>query len=379
MRHSTLIRRTTRRYAAASFAAVAMLLSTAAARAQAPDTKSLQPYKPEIKVAGGLRIFGNWMMGDMAPLVEGFKKFHPDAAVSTNFMTSSEGGIAGLYTGVSDIAPMGDDAKITDMMPFYDTFRYVPTEISVATGGYEKRGTLWPAVIVVNKDNPLAQLSMDQLDRIFGAERTGGWDVGGNPTNNLLFTAKYARDASTNIRNWGQLGLNGDYADKPIQTYGYVAPGFIVYMERKLFHWSQKWNENYKEYVEAKEATPDADGNAVASERMLEALSKDKFGIGWGAWLHAKDYPNLKVLAIAEKEGGPYVPYTEANVQNRSYPLKRDYYIYVNKAPGRPIDPKVREFIRFVLSREGQEIIANYGLYYPLPADYAKEQLKKLE
>ena len=123
----------------------------------------------------------------------------------------------------------------------------------------------------------------------------------------------------------------------------------------------------------------DANGYAVASERMLEELSKDKLGIGWGAWLHAKDYPNLRVLAIAEKEGGPYVPYTQANVQNRSYPLTRDYYIYVNKPPGRPLDPKVREFLRVTLSREGQQIIADFGLYYPMPAAYIKEQLKKLD
>ncbi len=98
--------------------------------------------------------------------------------MSTNFMTSSEGAIAGLYTGISDLAPAGDDAKITDMMPFYGTFHYLPTEISIATGGHEKRGTLWPAVIVVNKDNPLAKLTMRQLECIFGAERTGGWELG---------------------------------------------------------------------------------------------------------------------------------------------------------------------------------------------------------
>lgn len=347
--------------------------------AQIPDLNEIPPYKPEAKCEGGLRIFGNWMKGNMVKLVDGFKKFHPLCEVGTNFMTSSEGSIAGLYTGISDLAPAGDDAKITDMMPFYDTFHYTPTEISVATGGYELRGTLWPAVILVNKDNPLAKLTMDQVARIFGAGRTGGWEVGPDASNGLRFTAKYARDPKLNIRTWDQLGLSGEYAKKPIQTYGYIAPGFKIYMERRLNHWSQKWNENYKEYVETQEATEDEAGKAVASERMLEELSKDKFGIGWGAWLHAKDYPNLKVLAIAPKEGDPYVPYTAANVQNRSYPLTRDYYIYVNKPPGRPLDPKVREFIRFVLSREGQQIIQDFGLYYPMPNSYIQEQLKKLE
>ena len=89
-------------------------------------------------------------------------------------------------------------------------------------------------------------------------------------------------------------------------------------------------------------------------------------------------YPNLKVLAVAAKPGGPYIPLTADNVANRSYPLTRDAYIYVDKAPGRGLDPKVREFLRFVLSREGQQIIQTHGTYTPLPADYLRAQLQKL-
>src|SRR6267378_2723270 len=133
------------------------------------DLSDLPPYKAEYKVQGGFRIFGSELKGAMEALAVGFKKYHPEAMMATNFMTSSEGAIAGLYTGISDLAPAGDDAKITDMMPFYDTFHYLPTEISIATGGHEKRGTLWPAVIVVNKDNPIARLTMRQLECIFGA------------------------------------------------------------------------------------------------------------------------------------------------------------------------------------------------------------------
>ncbi|MDE0854914.1 MAG: hypothetical protein OSA97_10890, partial [Nevskia sp.] len=183
-------------------AAAAMLLA-AGSQAQQPDLKQIPPYQPEFKVAGGLRIAGSELKGNVDLLVEGFKKFHPDAMVSTNFMTSSEGALGMMYAGASDVATMGDDAKITDMMPFYNTFRYVPTEIAVATGGYEKRGTLWPMAIIVNKDNPIAKLSVQQLDRIFGSERSGGWEIGADATHNLLFTAKYARAADTNIRTWG--------------------------------------------------------------------------------------------------------------------------------------------------------------------------------
>jgi phosphate transport system substrate-binding protein len=364
-----------------SIAALAALAGAAVlgmpARAATPDLSAIVPYKMEYKCEGGLRIFGNWMRGNMVKLVEGFRKFHPDCQVSTNFMTSSEGGIAGLYTGVSDIATMGDDAKIHDMMPFYDTFHYMPTEVSIAAGGHEARGSLWPAVILVNKDNPLAHMTMDELARVFGAERTGGWEV--DPVKGLKFTAKYARGKEQNIRTWGQLGVKGEYANKPIQTYGYIAPGFKIYMERRLNHWSQKWNENYKEYVEDKMSADGPDGVAVANDKMLEDLSHDKYGIGWGAWMHAKDFPNLKALPIAATAGGPYVPFSEATVRDQTYPLARDYYTYLNKAPGRPLDPKVREFLRFALSREGQQIIVDHGVFNPLRAEYIAQQLKKLD
>jgi phosphate transport system substrate-binding protein len=152
-----------------------------------------------------------------------------------------------------------------------------------------------------------------------------------------------------------------------------------VSFERMVMHWSIKWNENFKEYVEEKQTTSDPGGRAVASERMLEALSKDKYGIAWAALMHVKDYPGVKVLKIAAKEGGPYVSLAADTVANRSYPLIRDAYVYVNRPPNRPLDPKVREFMRFVLSREGQDIVAKAGVYSPLPAAYVREQRKKLD
>ncbi|HEX4586071.1 MAG TPA: substrate-binding domain-containing protein [Burkholderiaceae bacterium] len=373
----------------AAFSLVA--LCSAVAHAQAPNLDEIPPYKPEVPVAGGLRIAGSELKGNVDLLVEGFKKFHPGAVVTTNFMTSSEGALGMMFSGTSDVAPMGDDAKISDQMPFYNTFRYVPTEISIATGGYDKRGTLFAWAIIVNKDNPISKLSMDQLDGIFGSERSGGWEVGANADNNLLFTAKYARGPEKNIRTWSQLGLSGDWAHREIQTYGYVAPGFATNFERLVMHWSVKWNPNFKEYVEAKEATADAAGSAVVSQRMYEALEKDKYGIGWGALMHVNGtcvnpdgskcpgYHGLKVIALSKTADGPAVALTADNVRNRSYPLIRDAYIYVNKAPGRPLDPKVREFMRFVLSREGQQIIQRAGIYSPLPAQTIAEQLKKLD
>lgn len=182
-----------------------------------PQLPGLPSYKPEVKIVGGLRIVGSELKNAVAQLAEGFQKFHPEAKVTTSHIPSSEGGIAGLYFDVSDVAPMGDDAKITDLMPFYNTFGYMPTEISVATGGYEKRGSLFAWAIVVNKDNPLNEISVDELERVFGAERTGGWEL---VNDNYLYTSKYARGPETNIRKWGQLGVKGELANKEIETFG---------------------------------------------------------------------------------------------------------------------------------------------------------------
>src|SRR6266852_4473689 len=357
----------------------ALAIFALGAQAQAPEPRAIPAYKKELEVVGRLRIAGSELKGVVDHLVEGFRKLHSGAKVSTTFMTSSEGALGMMCAGVSEIAPMGDDAKISDQTPFYNSFGYTPTEVSIATGGYDQRGVLFAWAIIVNKANPISKLSTDQLDRIFGAERTGGWEIGESAGHNILYTAKYARGPETNIRKWGQLGLTGDWADKEIQTYGYIAPGFTIYFERKLLHWSDKWNPNYKEYVEAKEAPADASGHSVSSERLLEELSKDKYGIGWAAQMHIKDYPNVKQIALAVDEKGPYFPMTPETVANRSYPLVRDAYVYVNRTPGRPMDPKVKEFLRFVLSREGQEIIANTDMYYPLTAAALNEQLKRLE
>ena len=95
--------------------------------------------------------------------------------------------------------------------------------------------------------------------------------------------------------------------------------------------------------------------------------------------MHAKDYPHVNVLKISPRKGAPAVAFTPDNVANRSYPLIRDAFFYLNQLPGRPLDPKAREFMRFVLSREGQEIIARVGYYYPLKVDYLKEQLRKFD
>jgi phosphate transport system substrate-binding protein len=334
-------------------------------------SKEPTSYVPELEVRGGIRIFGSVLKGNVEALERGFLKFHPEAEFANNFMTSSEGAMAGLYTGLADLAPAGDDAKITDVLPFYQVFRHLPLEISVATGGYDQRGTLWAVPIVVHADNPVRGLTLKQLDGIFGEQRTGGWD-------GIQYTSKYARGPEENIRTWGQLGLGGEWADKAIQTYGYCAPGFAYYFQRRLLHHSDKWNPNYRQYVEAKQTPDDELGAAVASERMLEELSRDRYGIAWAALMHTRNYPAVKAVPLAVDDGEPFVAITPGTVRDRTYPLVRDAYFYASQQPGRPLNPKVREFLRYILSEEGQQVIDDLGIFSPLPRAAADEQLAKL-
>ena len=341
-----------------------------------PDLGDLPSYQPQEKLKGSLRILGSELKNSVDLLAEGFTHFHPDVKVSTSHIPSSEGGIAGLYMGVSDVAPMGDDAKITDLMPYYNTFGYLPTEISVATGGYEKRGSLFAWAIAVNKNNPIDHISLDQLKRLFGGTRTGGWEI---YEHNYKFTSAHALRREDLIRTWDQLGLDGEYAGKEIETFGYAAPGFSIAIERSWFHWSKKWNPNFREYVETKQTVPDEDGFAVASERALEDLQSNKFAMGIVALMHAKHYPKVKILAVSKSDESEPVALTPENVATRRYPLIRDAYFYVNKAPGKPLNRIVREFMRYCLSREGQESIVRAGYYYPLSLNYLLEQREKLD
>lgn len=341
-----------------------------------PSLPNLPNYEPQAHLKGGFRIVGSELKNAVDQLAKGFAQFHPDIKVSTSKIPSSEGGIAALYMGLSDVAPMGDDAKITDMMPFYNTYGYMPTEISVATGGYEKRGSLFAWAIVVDKDNPLEEISVDEIEGVFAAQRTGGWKF---DDNNYKFTSEYARTEDQNIRTWNQLGLkDGKFRNRKIEPFGYAAPGFAVSIERHIMHWSHKYNPDFREYVEAKQAVSGYE-DKIASEVPLADLENNPYAIGIAGLLHAKNFRGVKTLKVSPRGGGEAVALTPDNVRNRTYPLIRDAYFYVNKAPGKDLDPKVREFMRFVLSREGQEIIARVGYYYPLTPEYLQEQLKKLD
>ncbi len=238
----------------------------------------------------------------------------------------------------------------------------------MVTGSLDVPG--WaPAIgIFVHNDNPISKLTLKQLDGIFGAERSGGWE-------GLTWHPEWARGPEGNIRTWGQLGLTAEWKDKPINIYGgnfRRHEQFVI--ERRVMHGGTKWNEKTREYSNY----VGADGKTVpALDQSMIDLSNDRYGISY----NSMDYlnPKTKPVALAVNDGGTYVAPTLESVQNRSYPLFSQEYFLVNRKPGTPIDPKIKEFLRYVLSREGQQEVIRDGKFLPLTAEVVRQQLKKLD
>ncbi len=329
----------------------------------------LPQYEPQQDVSGTIREWGDNYFGDSNLndyWEQGFHKFHPQVNFEYHLKTTLTA-IPGLVTGVADLAP---SRRITfsDTLAFERVFEYEPLEIVVANGSLDVPGWSNALGIFVNKANPISKLSLKQLDAIFGAERSGGW-VG------TSWHPEFARSAKENIRTWGQLGLTGDWKDKPIHVYGLN----LRYHQSTMFSdivlkGSDKWNEDLRMYANYSKA----DGTlAIAANELMQDLSKDPYGIAYSGIQNLT--PQTKVLPLAAKEGGPYVELTIENVQNRTYLLADEVYIYVNRRPGQPLDPKLKEYLRYILSRAGQEAITRDGKYLPLTAEQVREQLRKLE
>ncbi len=331
------------------------------------DLSGLPSYHPTTQVSGTLRLWGsNYIQdGNLGQYwATAFRKYQPGVHFAFHMQTTVAA-VPALVFGVADI---GVGRKITFAEQLlYERYRNGdPLEIAAATGSYDVTGWQPAYGIVVSKDNPLTQLTMQQLDGIFGAERLGGW-VG------TSWHPEFARGPAQNIRTWGQLGLRGAWADQPINVYGLnLRYHQATEMSDLILKGSDKWNERLRIY--ANYVTKDGKlGRSLKSD-----LAKDRYGIAWIAAPTHKLPPGLKVLAIAAHPGAPYVPYTMETVRDRSYPLFSQIFMYVNRRADGSVDPKVREFLRFIVSRQGQEAVERDGKYLPLTATVAHEQMDKL-
>jgi phosphate transport system substrate-binding protein len=350
-------------------AALACLWMAWGAAAQA-----LPRYQPESRVSGTIRNYGFALGGALAKWEAAFRAVQPGVQFHDTLPTS-DAAFPGLVTYQADLGFDGGEPAITEALSFYETRGYPASFVIIASGAFDTEGKSNGPVVFVNKDNPLSSLSVDQLDGIFGSARNGTLD-------GFVWTPAGARGPDKDIRTWGQVGLEGEWARAPIQTYGHGPSGTTRFFSLRVLGSSDKWNPNYKAYVETGSkqiAAIDKSEQRLGARWMLgHELAADRFGIGWSTMSQAKGIPGIKLLAIAPRGGGAPVMPSQASFADRSYPLVRNIYVYFDRKPGAPLDPKLREFLRFILSEEGQLLVSQAG-YLPLPEKTIAAERAKLD
>ena len=313
----------------------AALLSITVVAAQAAPTHvdaKIAKYKSAAGVAGNLNSIGSDTLNNlMTYWAEGFKKKYPNVNIQIEGKGSSTAPPA-LIAGSSQLGPMSRMMKPTEVEAFEKKYGYKPTKIGVA---------LDSLAIYVNKDNPLKSLSLDEADAIF---------------------SKTHKRGLSDITTWGQLGVTGSLAEKPISIYGRnSASGTYGYFKEHTLK-----GGDYKNSVKEQ----------PGSASVVEGVAHDIAGIGYSGIGYATS--GVRVLSLSDKKGGTVEAANYQNVLSGKYPLARMLYIYVAKKPGEPLPKVVEEFLKFALSKEGQEIVVKDG-YDPLTAKMVADQLKALK
>ncbi len=311
---------------------VAGLLVLPAAAQHIELDATIPAYTRSSGVSGSISSIGSDTLNNLMTLwAEGFKKEYPNVKIQIEGKGSSTAPPA-LIAGTAQLGPMSRPMKPSEIDEFEKKFGYKPTEIPVALDGL---------AVYVNKDNPLEQLTLQQVDAIFSKSRNGG----------------HPRE----ILTWGDLGLKGEWAARPISLYGRnSASGTYGYFkEHALF------KGDYKDTVKEQ----------PGSASVVQGVTEDRFGMGYSGIGYKTS--GVKALKIAAKEGGPYFGTSYEEVASGKYPLARFLYVYINKAPGKDLDPLVREFVKFTVSRQGQETVLKDG-YLPLSGRLISTQMAGL-
>ena len=314
----------------------AMALVAAASLAGAQQVKvdpSIPAYQKTSGVSGNVNSVGSDTMNNLMTLwAEAFLKMYPNVKVQVEGKGSSTAPPA-LIAGTSQFGPMSRAMRATEVDQFESKYGYKPTQL---------RTSYDALAVYVNKDNPLEKLTMAQVDAIFSKSRRRGF--------------------KQNVTTWGQLGLTGDWANRPISLYGRnSASGTYGFFKEHALG-----NGDYKDQVKEQ----------PGSASVVQGVTEDRFGIGYSGIGYKTS--GVKVVALAEKEGGAFSDGNYEDVKTNKYPLNRFLFLYINRAPGKALDPVVKEFCKLIFSKEGQEVVLKDG-YLPLPADIVKQELAKIE
>jgi phosphate transport system substrate-binding protein len=331
------------------------LVLLAATAVQAADLSALPPYRPQVQVRGTIRTWGHVFVKDvMTAWEQDFRKYQPGVRFD-DYLVSSATAIGALYTKTADIGFLGREIRPLELAGYRRVMHCRPYGFQVMTGAYTDPDKCDALALFVARDNPLARLTYRQLDAIFGAQ--------------------HRRGEPRNIRTWGQLGLTGDWADRPIVIYqGLLDAAPAFYFSQQVMEGSLLWNDHMRLFDDR--TTPDG-MTVTASQQIVDAVAADRYGLGLAG--AGTPNPNVKRLALARTDAGPFVEPTRANVANRSYPLARSAWLYINRPPGQTIAPALREFLTYILSRQGQQDVARAGDFMPLTEALDRAQRRRID
>jgi phosphate transport system substrate-binding protein len=316
---------------------------------------AIPAYQPQPVEGGVIRSWGHvFLKKIMTSWESSFQKYHPDITFSDN-LVSSAAATGALFTNTADLGILGREIRPMEVAGYNRVMKQKPFPLEVMTGSYANADKSVALGVFVQKDNPLTSITFAQLDAIFGCE--------------------HRRGEKTNIRTWGQLGLIGLWADRTINVYmGELDAAPAFYFSQRVMLGSMLWNEHLQHFDDLNRP----DGTVYeAQQQIVDALAKDSAGIAISG--AGSRNPGVKLIPVSISDAGPYIAATPETVEARIYPFARSVWIYTNQGPGHPLDPRAREFLRFIFSREGQELVRQEGEYLPLTPELAAAQLKRLE
>lgn len=310
----------------------ASLLTAVSANAQSKVDPALPEYQKASGVSGNLSSVGSDTLANLMTLwAEGFKRFYPNVNIQIQAAGSSTAPPA-LTEGTSNIGPMSRKMKDGELAAFEARYGYKPTAIPVAIDAL---------AVYVHKDNPIKGLAMQDVDAIFSSTHKCG--------------------ESRDIATWGGTGLSGAWTNRDIQLFGRnsVSGTYGYFKEHALC------KGDYKSTV----------NEQPGSASVVQSVATSINGIGYSGIGYKTS--SVRAVPLSRKVGDKVVEATPDNAVTGAYPLSRYLYVYVNKAPNKPLAPLESEFVKLVLSKAGQEVVVKDG-YIPLPAKVIEKQLSKL-
>lgn len=311
--------------------ALAAVVSTALGFSQIAVDPALQPYERTSGVSGNLNSIGSDTLNNLMTLwAEGFRSNYPNVNIQIEGKGSSTAPVA-LIEGTAQLGPMSRAMKATELDAFERKYGFKPTEVRVSIDAL---------AVYTHKDNPIKSLSLTEIDGIFSSTyRLGG----------------------EQISTWGEVGLKGQFANRPISLFGRNSASGTYGFYKDVGLGGGDFSTRVKEQP--------------GSSAVVQGVATDIYALGYSGIGYKTS--GVNAIAIAAKKGAKAFEPTPENCLSGDYPLARFLYVYVNKDPSKPMDKLTREFLAFVLSKEGQEVVAKDG-YFPMPASMCEEIVNSL-